>query len=275
MKKVTAQEWGRYFFLWVGILIIQGISFTVFRKNQASVAEIVAGVFLWLSSLFAIFLFIKSIGRLNDIKKSGWWMLLVFIPVIGWGGLIKLLISKGSSEIISNSLQKKKTVLNLSEDKKMSLNLLQKKEALSYWKFIVLAFSLHVLTWILSRVLFNNVGNDYLNMVIITIMPIEIAFIIALRTGNLVKAILLPVAIPTILFFPLLLFSLLGGPMGLMLFLGFLILSSMLGAFIGKLIYIKKSVKTYDNFSKILIIIILVILHIGLISEVIYTFLMM
>jgi uncharacterized membrane protein YhaH (DUF805 family) len=46
----------------------------------------------WISYVYSIFVFIPSIAvsvrRLHDSGRSGWWLLLIFIPVIGWLALL-------------------------------------------------------------------------------------------------------------------------------------------------------------------------------------------
>jgi len=139
----------------------------------------------------------------------------------------------------------------------------KEKYKLAYWQFIMGILLLHGLSWLLVRVLTGTVGNGYLNSGIMLLMPIEVAFVIALRGGNVAKAMFIPIAIPTILFFQMLLFSLLGGVIGIILFFGVLTLLSGTGTFIGKMIYNKKSSSLeYDSFSKKIIIRILLILHI-------------
>lgn len=47
-----------------------------------------------LSNLYSLFVLAPSLAiavrRLHDIKKSGWWLLLAFVPIIGWFILIIL-----------------------------------------------------------------------------------------------------------------------------------------------------------------------------------------
>jgi uncharacterized membrane protein YhaH (DUF805 family) len=42
----------------------------------------------WISYVYAIFVFVPgiavSVRRLHDTGRSGWWLLLTFIPIIGW-----------------------------------------------------------------------------------------------------------------------------------------------------------------------------------------------
>ncbi|MCD0168786.1 DUF805 domain-containing protein [Deinococcus sp. 23YEL01] len=50
-----------------------------------------------LSNLFALAMFSPSLGvtirRLHDTGRSGWWMLISIVPVIGWIAIIVFLVS--------------------------------------------------------------------------------------------------------------------------------------------------------------------------------------
>lgn len=83
MKNISRQKWVRYFLLWGVIVVGLVISFSMTKENQLSLVDIFAMTFLFTSGVFSVFLFIKSIGRLKDIGISSWWMLLIFIPIIG------------------------------------------------------------------------------------------------------------------------------------------------------------------------------------------------
>ncbi|MBN1407293.1 MAG: DUF805 domain-containing protein [Calditrichaceae bacterium] len=54
-----------------------------------------------ISTLYLLAVLIPSIAvtirRLHDTGRSGWWILLVFIPIIGWIWLIVLMILKGKA----------------------------------------------------------------------------------------------------------------------------------------------------------------------------------
>jgi len=73
-----------YFLLDVAVLIID----TYLLNPVLGVVPQQAGQGGVLQMLFALALLVPSIAlgirRLHDIGKSGWWYLLVFIPVIGW-----------------------------------------------------------------------------------------------------------------------------------------------------------------------------------------------
>ncbi|MCD7035381.1 DUF805 domain-containing protein [Metabacillus sp. GX 13764] len=51
------------------------------------ILTMVAAVFFWINALYALFILIPSIAvqvrRLHDVGKSGWWILLAFIPIVG------------------------------------------------------------------------------------------------------------------------------------------------------------------------------------------------
>lgn len=61
----------------------------------------VAGLGL-LGALFTLVTFIPgisvSVRRLHDLDKSGWWLLLVFVPLIGWIVLIIWYCTRGGDE---------------------------------------------------------------------------------------------------------------------------------------------------------------------------------
>jgi uncharacterized membrane protein YhaH (DUF805 family) len=56
-----------------------------------------------LDAIFSIATFIPSIAvsarRLHDTDRSGWWQLLLFIPVIGWILLLIWLCQRGTPDI--------------------------------------------------------------------------------------------------------------------------------------------------------------------------------
>ena len=54
-----------------------------------------------LSSVYSLALFIPSLAvtvrRLHDLDKSGFWILIGLIPVVGWIWILVLLVSRGTA----------------------------------------------------------------------------------------------------------------------------------------------------------------------------------
>ncbi|WP_010523026.1 DUF805 domain-containing protein [Aquimarina agarivorans] len=61
--------------------------------------DLFSGNFGFLSTIFSVLMFIPylavSIRRLHDVNKSGWFLLLILVPIIGWIWLFILLITEG------------------------------------------------------------------------------------------------------------------------------------------------------------------------------------
>ena len=59
-------------------------------------------IFNIISIIYSLFLLIPSLAvavrRLHDIGKSGWYYLLIFLPIIGWIWLIVLFATEGESK---------------------------------------------------------------------------------------------------------------------------------------------------------------------------------
>lgn len=74
-----------WYFVLFNIIISAGLSI---------ISQIIGDKKETLSSLYSLAVFLPSIAvgfrRLHDIGKSGWWMLLCLIPIIGWVWLIIL-----------------------------------------------------------------------------------------------------------------------------------------------------------------------------------------
>jgi len=55
-----------------------------------------------LSSLYSIAVLLPGLGvsvrRLHDIGRTGWWILLAFVPIVGWVVLLVFMASQGQSE---------------------------------------------------------------------------------------------------------------------------------------------------------------------------------
>lgn len=77
----------------IASLILTVIDFSLFNGLAAEI-----GV---LSSIFGLAVILPqlSVGarRLHDINRSGWWQLLILLPVIGWLVLLYFFVLKGTN----------------------------------------------------------------------------------------------------------------------------------------------------------------------------------
>jgi len=79
-----------YLLIFIGLVVVEGIIDTSF-----------------LTLIFSLGLFIPSISiatrRLHDTNRSGWWQLIVLIPVIGFIVLIVFLAQEGKEQPLSET----------------------------------------------------------------------------------------------------------------------------------------------------------------------------
>ncbi|OYT16867.1 MAG: hypothetical protein B7C24_05510 [Bacteroidetes bacterium 4572_77] len=83
---------------WMFVLFNMIISFALISvEHLLGIATSYGGGFL--SNIYSLAILIPSIAvgvrRLHDIGKSGWWLLIGLIPVIGWIWIIILLATDG------------------------------------------------------------------------------------------------------------------------------------------------------------------------------------
>ncbi|WP_196888620.1 DUF805 domain-containing protein [Aureivirga sp. CE67] len=138
--------------------------FWIFAIISASVSYILMGIDIIfsfysqdvglgvLSGIYSILVFIPSLAitirRLHDIGKSGWFILLVFIPLIGAIGLFILLLLKsesGRNQYGENPIKLKK---NKSEDEISNEIIQQKKHKTSIIIALIIAFTIQQLFWV-------------------------------------------------------------------------------------------------------------------------------
>jgi uncharacterized membrane protein YhaH (DUF805 family) len=83
-----------WIFTLINILISWGLSLLDFVVGTT--------FFTLISTIYSLLVFIPSIAvsvrRLHDIGKSGWYYLLVFLPIIGWIWLIVLFAMEGENK---------------------------------------------------------------------------------------------------------------------------------------------------------------------------------
>ncbi|MDJ1006542.1 MAG: DUF805 domain-containing protein [Paracoccaceae bacterium] len=87
-----SEYWYFFLFCFVGSFLLGLVDGIVFGTSMNGLAPI--------STIFSLLVVIPGIAlgfrRLHDIDKSGWWLLLNFVPVIGWLVLIYFLVKKGT-----------------------------------------------------------------------------------------------------------------------------------------------------------------------------------
>jgi uncharacterized membrane protein YhaH (DUF805 family) len=98
-RAARPEYWWWFLFTWIVSLVSQALD--RWARIGAIESPTYAGVFVGLiTGIVALALIIPSwavlVRRLHDTNRSGWWWLLVFIPIIGWIILIVFLASAGT-----------------------------------------------------------------------------------------------------------------------------------------------------------------------------------
>jgi uncharacterized membrane protein YhaH (DUF805 family) len=77
-RAARPEYWYFVLFLLIGSVVLRMLDIVIFPASAWSP----------LSSIFSLVTFLPSLAvaarRLHDIDKSGWWLLISFIPIIGW-----------------------------------------------------------------------------------------------------------------------------------------------------------------------------------------------
>ena len=84
---------------WILFIYLLNYILPIFETSTLSISFFTDHT-IYYDSLFFIAVFIPtlavSIRRLHDLDYTGWWMLLWFLPVVGWIILLILFCTKGS-----------------------------------------------------------------------------------------------------------------------------------------------------------------------------------
>ncbi|XXM72149.1 DUF805 domain-containing protein [Lysinibacillus sphaericus] len=66
------------------------------------VIQMAAGIDGWLNGLYSLFILLPSLAvtfrRLHDTGRSGWWILISLIPVVGWIVILVFMCLEGESQ---------------------------------------------------------------------------------------------------------------------------------------------------------------------------------
>ena len=98
-RATRPEYWWWFVFTWIVSVVSNALDrwARVGAIESPSYAGYAVGL---ISGIVALALFIPSwsvlVRRLHDTNRSGWWWLLVFIPIIGWIILIVFLASEGT-----------------------------------------------------------------------------------------------------------------------------------------------------------------------------------
>ncbi len=82
--------WFGLFIIVISLLLVGLVDWPLFGNIEMSPSSNLWSIITLLPSICV------SVRRLHDIDKSGWWLLLMFLPVIGWIVLIVFACIKGT-----------------------------------------------------------------------------------------------------------------------------------------------------------------------------------
>tara|TARA_B100000941_G_scaffold78620_1_gene53743 strand:- start:36 stop:428 length:393 start_codon:yes stop_codon:yes gene_type:complete len=90
-----------YVIILIACMVFDNVLGTVFMMDAGPLGEISMG-YGWLYSICSLVHFIPGLGlvvrRLHDVGKSGWFYLLILIPIVGWIWLLVLYCTEGQKE---------------------------------------------------------------------------------------------------------------------------------------------------------------------------------
>ena len=90
-----------YVIILIACMVLDNVLGTVFMMDAGPLGEISMG-YGWLYSICSLVHFIPGLAlvvrRLHDVGKSGWFYLLILLPIIGWIWLLVLYCTEGQKE---------------------------------------------------------------------------------------------------------------------------------------------------------------------------------
>ncbi len=101
-RSSRSEYWWWFLFVIIGLVVVAVV--------DGIVGTLPLLLILWVLALFLPGLAVE-IRRLHDLNKSGWWVLISFIPLVGWIGSIILIIwfvgrgTEGSNRFGEDPLQ--------------------------------------------------------------------------------------------------------------------------------------------------------------------------
>ena len=91
-RSTKPEYWKWFLFVLIGVLILSILDIRMHTYNFQAGGGLYGGLFRVVTLIPSL-----SLGarRLHDINRTGWWQLLLFIPVIGWIALLVLAAKDG------------------------------------------------------------------------------------------------------------------------------------------------------------------------------------
>ena len=90
-----------YVIILIACMVLDNVLGIVFMMDAGPLGEISMG-YGWLDSICSLVHFIPGLGlvvrRLHDVGKSGWFYLLILLPIVGWIWLLVLYCTEGQKE---------------------------------------------------------------------------------------------------------------------------------------------------------------------------------
>ena len=96
-RSTKSEYWKWFFFMLIGILILSIVDIRMHTYNFRTGGGLISGLFRVIALIPSL-----SLGarRLHDINRTGWWQLLLFVPVVGW--IVLLLLAAKDGDIGKN-----------------------------------------------------------------------------------------------------------------------------------------------------------------------------
>lgn len=97
------EYWGFFAFTWIVTIVLDalfGTSTYHYVSRALMAGTVISNVDNLPGSLFALANLIPgtavAVRRLHDVNKTGWWLILLFVPILGWSALFVMLCFNGT-----------------------------------------------------------------------------------------------------------------------------------------------------------------------------------
>ena len=90
-RTVRSGYWYWVLFAFLAVILANGIDRAIFGMESMPILNLLVSLGLLLPGLAV------AVRRMHDINRSGWWLLIVFVPIVGVFVLIYWLVQPGTS----------------------------------------------------------------------------------------------------------------------------------------------------------------------------------